>query len=95
MRGLVQELVTIAPQMAFIPDSRGNYPLHLAIGNQHTYDIIYQLYRTFPAVGKIRDAQTKLVPFMLAAMGSWKSERDQISITYQLLREDPLLVFGV
>ena len=32
---------------------------------------------------------------MQAATGNWKNEMDQITISYQLLREDPLLIFGV
>ena len=79
----------MAPQMAFIPDSEGNYPLHIAIKNQHSFDIVYRLYAAFTEVGLIKDVATRLLPFMLAAVDCWKSEKDQISIIFQLLREDP------
>ena len=92
---LVQELIAIAPRMVFIPDGGGNYPLHIAIHHQQSYQVSYQIYRAFPDMGKIRDVKTKLVPFMLAAIGNWQSEVDQITTTYQLLQEDPLLVLGV
>ena len=81
--------------MVFIPDSKGNYPLHIAIRNQQKYDIIYQLFKASTDTGKIRDVKTNLLPFMLAAKGNWENEEDQISTTYKLLREDPHLVFTV
>jgi len=87
--------MAIAPQMVFIPDNDGNYPIHLAIYNHHSYDILYQLYKQFPSTGKIEDGKSKLIPFMLAALGNWQNELDQLSIIYVLLREDPLLIFGV
>ena len=81
--------------MVLITDSKGNYPLHIAINNQHSFDIVYQLYKAFPDTGKIRDETTKLLPFMLAALGLWKDETDQLNVSYKLLREDPPLIFGV
>ena len=91
----MNELLAVAPQIVFIPDNKGNYPINIAINNQHTSDIIYQLYKAFPYTGKIRDERTKLLPFMLAAVGQWKDEIDQLNISYKLLREDPLLIFVV
>ena len=91
----MNELLAIAPQMVLIPDSKGNYPLHIAISKQHNFDVVYQLYKAFPYTGKIRDKRTKLLPFMLAALGHWKNETDQLNVSYKLLREDPLLIFGV
>jgi len=95
--GMVKELVTIMPQMALIPDSQGNYPLHIAIHNQQSYDVIYSLYRAYPNTGKIRDLKTQLLPFMLAAVDNWDGNEnyDQLTLTYLLLREDPLLVLWV
>ena len=81
--------------MVLIPDSKGNYPLNIAINNQHSFDVVHQLYKTFPYTGKIRDEKTKLLPFMLAALDHWEDEIDQLNISYKLLREDPLLIFGV
>ena len=95
MYDLVQELVSIAPQMFFIRDGEGNYPLHIAIHHEQSYQVSYQIYRAFPHMGKIRDVKTNLVPFMLAAIGNWESVMDQITTTYQLLREEPLLVWRV
>jgi len=92
---MVKELLSIAPQMVLISDGKGNYPINIAIQNRHAYEIVYQLFKALPVTGKIRDIKTKLVPFMLAAVGNWKSEADQITIAYKLLREDPHLVFGV
>ena len=95
--GMVKELVTIMPSMALIPDSQGNYPLHIAIHSQQSYDVIYILYRAYPNTGKIRDLKTQLLPFMLAAVDNWdeNENNDQLTITYLLLREDPHLVFWV
>ena len=36
----VKDLIAISPQMAFIPDKNGNYPLHIAIHNQYSYDVV-------------------------------------------------------
>ena len=95
--GLVKELVTIMPLMALIPDSQGNYPLHIAIHNQQCFDVICVLYRAYPNTGKVRDLKTQLLPFMVAAVDNWdeNENNDQLAITYLLLREDPLLVFWV
>jgi len=81
--------------MVIIPDSKGDYPLHIAIRNQQKYDVVDQLYKALPETGKFRDVRTNLLPFMLAAKGKWENEDDQISVTYQLLREDPHLVFTI
>ena len=75
--------------MAFCADSRGNYPLHIAINNQQEFNLIFKIYRAFPEVGRIQDAETGLVPFILAATVNWNSVEDQVSVIYQLLREDP------
>ena len=75
--------------MVLIPDSRGNYPIHLAIRSQQSYDTACSLFKALPETAMIRDAKTKLLPFMLAAVGDWKNKADQINITYELLREDP------
>ena len=91
---IVKELMDIAPQTVLIQDSKGNYPLHLAIQNQQSFDIVYRLFKASTCTGKILDVETNLLPFMLAAKDNWKDKRDQINITYQLLREDPLLIFG-
>ena len=91
---IVNELLAIAPQMVLIPDSEGNYPLNIAIHNQLSSDVVYELHKAFPSTGKIRDEKTKLLPFMLAALGRWKDETDQLNVSYRLLQEDPLLVFG-
>ena len=88
------ELLAIASQMVLIPDSKGNYPMNIAINSQHSSDVIYQLHKAFPCTGKIRDETTKLLPFILAAVGQWKDEIDQLNACYKLLREDPLLIFG-
>lgn len=92
---MVTDFMSFVPQIVLIPDSKGNYPLHIAIRNQQKYNIIYQLFGASTDTGKIRDVKTNLLPFMLAAKGNWESEEDQISITYKLLREDPHLVFTV
>lgn len=81
--------------MVFIPDRKGDYPIHLAIHSRHSYDVVYHLFKAFPVTGKIRDERTKLLPFMLAALGSWENKWDQLNISYRLLREDPLLVFTI
>ena len=86
---MVKELLAIAPQMVFIPDREGNYPLHIAINNQQSYLVTYELFKAFPAVGNILEFETSLLPFMLAAVGNWNNEADQITTAYQLLREDP------
>jgi len=75
--------------MAFISDQKGNYPLHIAINNHQSCQVIYELFKAFPAIGAIVDINTGLLPFMLAAVNNWESISDQITITYQLLREDP------
>ena len=92
---MVQELLAIAPQMVLISDSKGDYPLHIAIHNQQSYETIRHLFEAFPCARKIGDANTNLLPFMLAAVGNWKNKKDQISVTYRLLREDPYSMFYV
>ena len=91
---IVNELLAIAPQMVLISNSEGNYALNIAIHNKLSYNVIYQLYKAFPGTGKIRDEKTQLLPFMLAALGRWKDETDQLNVSYTLLREDPILIFG-
>ena len=66
---MVEELTTLAPQMALIPDTHGNYPLHLAIKNQHSFDIIHRVYKIYVEVGIIADVKARLLPFMLAGVG--------------------------
>ena len=75
--------------MVLIPDREGNYPIHLAIYNRQSYDTVWYLFKAVPETNMIRDEKTKLLPFMLAAVGDWENQDDQISITYHLLREDP------
>jgi len=89
---IVKELLAILPQMAFIPDRNGNYPLHIAVNNQQSYDVVINLFKAFPEVGSIFDTKTGLLLFMLAAVGNWENQADQISVTYHLLREDPHLI---
>jgi len=90
---VVQELLAIRPEMAFCSNGRGSYPLHIAIHNQQEYNVIFELYKAYPEVGKIYDVDTGLVPFILAATSNWKSVTDQTSVIYHLLREDPPSVF--
>jgi len=85
----VKDFLSIAPQMALIPNSSGSYPLHIAILNQQCYETIFEIFKALPDMGKINDKDTGLLPYMLAAMGNWKNEMDQTTIIYQLLREDP------
>ena len=87
--------MTIAPLMVLIQDSKGDYPLHIAIRNQQSFACVYQLFKASIFTGKILDIETNLLPFMLAAKGNWENDKDQVNITYHLLREDPLLIFGV
>ena len=75
--------------MAFIPDSSGSYPLHIAIRNQQSCGIANELFKAFPDMLKIKDVETNLVPFMQAATGNWENELDQITIIYRLLQQDP------
>ena len=81
--------MAFAPKMVLIPDSNGNYPIHLAIRNQQSFDTVMQIFKAVPETVTMRDENTKLLSFMLAVVGDWKNQVDQISITYQLLREDP------
>ena len=90
---MVKEMLAKAPQMAFCPDRRNNYPLHIAIRNEQECSVIFQLYNAFPEIGKIHDVETGLAPFILAATSNWSSTIDQISVIYYLLREDPPSVF--
>ena len=94
MHETVREIIAVAPETVFISDRRGMYPLHIAIQNQKSYDVIRQIYRAFPEMGKTQDETTKLLPFMLAAVGEWESKECQLSAMYYLLREDPPLVLG-
>ena len=87
---MVKDLISISPRMAFISDGKGNYPLHIAIHNQQGYDIICELFKASPDIVRMQDTKTKLLPFMLAAVGKWKSDIDQTSIIYYLLRKDPV-----
>ena len=85
----MRDFLSIAPQMAFIPNSNGNYPLHVAIRYQQSFAIVYELFKAFPDMVQIKDAETSLLPFMIAAVENWAVEVDQITITYILIREDP------
>ena len=78
------------PQMVFVPDSKGNYPMHIAIHNQQSHDIAHELFKAFLEISSTHDAKFNSLPFVLAAMGRWKSDPDELSIMCQLLREDPL-----
>ena len=89
---MVKDLVIMLPAMTFIPDVEGNYPLHIAINHKHSHKIIYWIYRACREVGEIEDVKTNLLPFMLAAVGDWINEKDQITIVYQLIREMPPLI---
>ena len=91
--GVVQELLTIAPETLLAKNSKGHYPLHLALYNQQSYDTLTCLFKAAPKTITMRDEKTKLLPFMLAAVGEWKNQIDQIAIIYQLLREDPHSIF--
>lgn len=90
---IVKELVSIAPQMVLIPDRKGNYPIHLAIQNELSFDTISLLFGALPETRMILDVETKLLPFVQAAVGNWKSKKDQINTIHHLLREDPSLIF--
>ena len=92
---MVKDLIAIAPQMTFIPDSEGSYPMHIAIRNHHSHETINEIFKAFPEMGRIQDLKTSLLPFMLAGVGNWENEKDQTTVTYQLLREDPHLIFGL
>ena len=89
---MVKDLIALAPQMVFIPNKKGSYPLHIAIHNQQAYVVVHEIFKALPEMRYIQDVKTKLLPFMLAAVGDWESEMDQISIIYRLLREDPHLI---
>ena len=89
----VKVMLTMAPQMVLIPDLKQNYPLHIAIRHRQNYHVIHVLHKAIPDTGKICDAKTKLLPFMLAALGAWNDDADQLNVSYRLLREDPFLVF--
>ena len=89
MLDIVKELLEIEPQMVLIPDSNGIYPIHLAIYNQQSYTTVMHLFEEVPETIMIRDENTKLLPFMLAAVGNWENQDDQISLINQLLKEDP------
>ena len=91
LHGMVKELLSITPQMAFICNSNSSYPLHIAIRNQQSCKTMYELFNAFSNMVKIKDSKTSLLPFMLAAVGNWENEVDQISIIFRLLQEDPLL----
>ena len=80
--------------MVLLPDANGNYPLHIAIHNQQSSDVIYRLFKSCPDTGKIRDAENNLLPFMLVALGNWENEKNQLDSCHRILREDPLLIFG-
>merc|ERR1719343_155218 len=86
---MVKEMLTFMPQMAFIPNREGDYPLHIAINNQQSYQVAHEIFKAFPVIGTIHDTKTSLLPFMLAAVDNWRNETDQLTTTYQLLREDP------
>jgi len=75
--------------MVLIPNRNENYPLHLAIKNQQTCDTAHNLFQAFPGAGMKLDTKTKLIPFMLAAVGDWNRHGNQMTAIYQLLREDP------
>ena len=92
---IVKELVVIMPQMVFVPDSKGNYPMHIAIHNQQSHDIAHELFKAFLEISSTHDAKFNLLLFMLAARGHWKNHQDQLSTAHQLLREDPLSTFEI
>ena len=55
--GMVRELAIVAPSMALIPDSQGNYPLRVAVHSQQSHDVMRVLCRACPNAGKIRDLE--------------------------------------
>ena len=92
---IVADLLSIAPQMAFIPDQKNRYPLHIAIQNRQSLAVIQSLFLAYPELRRMCDPVTHLLPFMQAAVGTWRHENEQLDVIYQLLSEDPTLVNGI
>ena len=73
---IVKELIAIAKQMAFLPNIEGNFPLHIAIHNQQCFGMIHEIFHACPEVGGTQDKESRLLPFMLAAVGDWENGID-------------------
>ena len=72
----------------------------MAIGNGHTWiPGIQAIYKSYPAAGRVRDKQTGLYPFQLAAVKKpapkddeeWDRKRylSELTTAFELLRADP------
>jgi ankyrin repeat protein len=77
-----------ASSSACVPDPMGRLPLHLALESHKRWsDGLQQLVDVYPEALAIPDPTSKLVPFLLAAVG----ERADTSTVYEMLRLNPSL----
>ena len=67
---IVKDMVVNVLQTVLIPDGKGNYPLHIAIHNQNSYQIIREMFRANLDIGTMLNIKTSLLPFMIAAIGA-------------------------
>ena len=97
---IMKQIANLYPQAAETKTDDGSLPLHLAIRNGHTWiPGIQAIYRSYPAAGRVRDANTGLYPYQLAAAKKPQPEDDEewdrkrylseLTTTFELLRADP------
>ena len=89
---LIQDLLSVNTYMVCIPDSNGNYPLHISIFNQQVFNATKQIFDASPWVGREANNVDGLFPFKSAAVGSWRNGLDQVNTILYLLQQDPALV---
>lgn len=97
---ILKQIANLYPQAAETKTDDGTLPLHLAIRNGHTWiPGIQAIYRSYPAAGRVRDANSGLYPYQLAAAKKpqpkddeeWDRKRylSELTTTFELLRADP------
>lgn len=90
----VQLLLRENPRAATLCNSRGRYPLHVALNSGIAWNEgIAALLQAFPPALNIRDPLTRLYPFALAAMAPDDlPTKNDLTTVFCVLRADPSIL---
>ena len=91
---LIKDILAVNPQAASIKDAEGNLPLHLSLKSQKTWCTgVQELIAAAPFALEVRDGESNMFPFMLAAEGKESDETlnpgQKLTTVYELLRRGP------
>uniref|UniRef100_A0A7S2H3B7 Uncharacterized protein n=1 Tax=Helicotheca tamesis TaxID=374047 RepID=A0A7S2H3B7_9STRA len=86
---ITQSLLCLYPDAASCQDCNGRLPINLALENGQPWEgCVREMFMAWPQSLSMQDRETRLVPFMLSAVG----QDSDINIIFSLLREGPLEV---